>query len=58
MVGAIGMWTTKHMTQDEINFITWNLVDEGNVSFGNNALGKIIAKGRLNHMINIYLLRS
>ena len=33
------------MTGDRGEFVTWKPIDKGNVTFGNNAPGKITAKG-------------
>lgn len=39
---------SRHMIGDRRNRITYKPVDKGNVTFGNNAQGKIIAKGVVN----------
>lgn len=34
-----------HMSGDKSKFLSWKLVEKGNVTFGNNAPGKIASKG-------------
>lgn len=39
---------SRHMSWDKGKLLTWNPVEKGNVTFGNNTLGKIVGKWVVN----------